>query len=467
MGVIHPVTKGLSMRLAIAPIFLFLPMVLRAADPQTLADSLATIREQALKDATAYELVESMTTEVGPRMAGTAGDAKGVAWAQAKFKELGFDEVRLEPVSYPVWERGAESLLMISPFQHELHIDALGGSVATPKAGVQADVVEFADLKALQAAAADQVRGKIVFINYRMEPTRDGSSYGPAVAARVVGASAAAKLGAKALLIRSVGTDHRSRAPHTGTMRYEDNINKIPAAALGNADADILANAIKRGKPVRLNLQLQNSLRKKEYQGYNVIGEIKGREFPKQVIAIGGHLDSWDMGTGAIDDASGCAITMAAAALIGKLPQAPKRTVRVVLFANEEQGIYGGKAYAAARAAAGEVKDHIIAAESDFGAGKIYQLDVELPASERVGLETLYAALAPIGVSVGKFTASGSADFGPMKTLGAPVADLRQDGTDYFDYHHTPEDTLDKIDPDALAQNVAAYAAFALYFADR
>ncbi len=453
------------MRLALSLIgFSF---AVHAAEPVSLADSLVNIRELALKDGTAYELVESMTTEVGPRMAGTPGDVKGVAWAQAKFKELGFTDVRLEPVSYPVWQRGAESLVMMSPFQHELHIDALGGSISTPKAGVQAEVIEFADLKALQTANAEQVRGKIVFINFRMHATRDGSSYGPAVAARVVGASAAAKLGATALLIRSVGTDHRSRAPHTGTMRYEDQTHKIPAAALGNADADLLENALKRGKPVSLKLKLQSTLSKNTHQGYNVIGEIKGREFPKQVIAIGGHLDSWDTGTGALDDAAGCAITMAAAALIGKLPQAPKRTVRVVLFANEEQGIYGGKAYAQARQMAGEVQDHIIAAESDFGAGNIYQLDVELPAEQRVGLETLYAALAPIGVSVGQFSASGSADFGSMKALGAPVADLQQDGTDYFNYHHTPEDTLDKIDPKALAQNVAAYAAFALYFADR
>lgn len=441
--------------------------VAATAEPQAAAkpDLLAEIRETALKSDQAYVLLESLTTDIGQRLAGSANDAKAVAWAKAKFTELGFDRVYTEPVSYPVWTRGEESLVSVSPAAQKFSVAALGGSMGTGAQGVEAEVVQFADFKSMSEAAAGSANGKIVFINYQMQRTRDGSDYGAAVIARVSGAAAAAKLGARALIIRSIGTD-QTRNPHTGVMRYDNTPTRIPAAALGNVDADLLAALIKRGKPVTLKLQLGARTLKGEYLGANVIGEITGATKPKEIVAIGGHLDSWDLGTGAIDDGAGVAITMSAAALIGAQPTPPKRTIRVVLFANEEQGVYGGKAYAAARVKANEVGNQVIAAESDFGAGRIYSLKTNLSEARLAGLAPLLRALAPLEITLGDNDAGGSADFGPMREAGAPVADLKQDGTQYFDIHHTARDTLDQVNAEDLQQNVAAYAVFARFFAD-
>ena len=428
-------------------------------------DPLVEIRETALQSDQAYALLESLTTDVGQRLAGSANDAKAVAWAKAKFTELGFDRVYTEPVSYPVWTRGEESLASLSPSVHQFAVAALGGSMGTGAKGVEAEVLQFNDYKSLSEAAPGSATGKIVFINYQMLRARDGSGYGPAVISRVAGASAAAKLGAHAIIIRSIGTD-QTRNPHTGVMRYDNTPTRIPAAAIGNIDADLLAALIKRGKPVKLKLQLGARTLKGEYLGANVIGEITGSTKPKEIVAIGGHLDSWDLGTGAVDDGSGVAITMSAAALIGAQATPPKRTIRVVLFANEEQGVYGGKAYAAARVKANEVQQQVIAAESDFGAGRIYSLKTRISEARLAGLAPLLRALAPLGITLGSNDADGSADFSPMQEAGAPVADLEQDGSNYFDIHHTARDTIDQVDPDDLKQNVAAYAVFARFFAD-
>lgn len=428
-------------------------------------NSLAELRDTALKSNQAYELLDSLTTEVGQRLAGSANDAKAVAWAKTKLTELGFDRVYTEPVRYPVWERGEESLVATAPFQQKFSVAALGGSMGTGAKGVHAQVLEFPDFAAVNAAPANSARGKIVFINHAMTASKDGSGYGQAVIGRVAGASAAAKIGAVALLIRSVGTD-LSRNPHTGVMRYDNTPTRIPAAAIGTVDADLLAKMLKRNKNVSLHLRLGAKTRKGDYVGANVIGEITGSVHPEQIVAIGGHLDSWDLGTGAIDDGAGVVVTMSAAALIGAQPVAPKRTIRVVLFANEEQGVYGGKAYAAARAEANEVQNQYIAAESDFGAGRIYALRTRLSEARLAGIAPLLRELAPLGIVLSSNEASGSADFGPMRELGAPVADLLQDGTQYFDIHHTANDTIEAVDPEALKQNVAAYAVFARFFAD-
>lgn len=452
-----------------APFLLFAACGLCAADTDAQAvvkaDPLAELRETALKSDQAYAILESLTTDVGQRLAGSDNDAKAVAWAKAKFTELGFDRVYTEPVSYPVWTRGLESLVSVSPSAQSFVVAALGGSMGTGAKGVEAEVVQFTDYKSLSEAPAGSAAGKIVFINYQMLRARDGSGYGPAVVARVAGASAAAKLGARAIIIRSIGTD-QTRNPHTGVMHYDNTPTRIPAASIGNIDADLLAAMIKRGKPVTLKLQLGARTLKGEYVGANVIGEITGTTMPKEIVAIGGHLDSWDLGTGAIDDGAGVAITMGAAALIGAQQTKPKRTIRVVLFANEEQGVYGGKAYAAARVKANEVGQQVIAAESDFGAGRIYSLKTNVSEARLAGLTPLLRALAPLDITLGANDAGGSADFGPMREAGAPVADLQQDGSKYFDIHHSARDTLDQVDADELKQNVAAYAVFARFFAD-
>jgi Zn-dependent M28 family amino/carboxypeptidase len=248
-------------------------------------------------------------------------------------------------------------------------------------------------------------------------------------------------------------------------MRYANTPSRIPAAALANADADLLTQTLAQTPgAVELELQLEARTRGETYVGANVIGEIRGRERPDEFVVIGGHLDSWDLGTGAIDDGAGVAVTVAAAALIGQLPQAPRRSIRVIAWANEEQGIYGGKAYAAARIADGSIARHFIASESDFGAGRIYAIDTGFPAtSGGKGLgfaEQLLPVLSSLGVVRGGNKAFGGADVGPLREAGVPVAGLKQDGTYYFDIHHTARDAIDQIDPEALKQNAAVWTVF-------
>ncbi len=421
------------------------------------------LRDRAMLGSKAYAIVESLTTEVGPRLAGTEADARAVAWAKAKFEALGFDRVWLQPVTFPTWRRGHERASVLAPFAQPLAITALGGSVGTG-GPLEAEVVRFPDLATLQAVADGSLAGRIAFVDYRMERFRDGHGYTPASAIRSGGASEAAKKGAVALLIRSVGTDH-DRLPHTGVMRYADGIAPIAAAALSNPDADQLGRLLARGRPVRLRLDIDAGPGG-DYTSHNVIGEITGRELPDEVVVIGGHLDSWDLGTGAIDDASGVAIGMAAGALIGDGARAPRRTIRVVAWANEESGLFGGKAHAAALAAAGAIGTQQLMAESDFGAGRIYALRAGVEASAWPAIERIGAVLAPLGIVLEPGTGSAGPDVSPSVELGAPWAQLAQDGSDYFDWHHTANDTLDKIDPKALDQQVAAYAVLAYLAAE-
>ncbi len=438
-----------------------------AADPATtriperavaVAD---TLRAQALDGSGAFDIVEALTTEVGPRMPGTAADARAVEWAKARFTALGFDRVYTEPVTFPMWHRGHERAEVLAPFPQPLALTALGGSIGTGGA-LDAEVVEFPSLQALIDAPADTVRGRIAYITFRMERFRDGHGYGAAVGARSSGAIEAAKKGAVALLIRSIGTDS-DRFPHTGMMKYDPALPRIPAAALSNPDADLLSAMLRRGQPVTVRLDIDAETRA-DYTSQNVIGEIRGREAPDEVVVIGAHLDSWDLGTGAIDDGAGIAITMAAGALIGRQPVAPRRTVRVIAWANEEQGLIGAKAYAAAHA--GAVRQHIIAAESDFGAGRIYGFNSNAPAHARDALLTIAKALQPLGIEYLPARGGPGPDVLPLASQGVTWAWLGQDGTDYFDYHHTANDTLDKIDPAALDQQVAAYAVFAWLVAE-
>ncbi|QYJ85266.1 M28 family peptidase [Shewanella mesophila] len=419
------------------------------------------LQQQALNSTLSYDIVESLTVEVGPRLAGSAQDLVAVKWAEDKLNSLGFDKVYKEPVKVPVWHRGAAKAAITSPYPQPIVITALGGSVATPKEGLTAPLVRFSSLEELEAASVDQVKGKIVFIDHITPRFKTGKGYGLTVGGRSKGAVAAAKKDAIAIVIRSIGTDH-DRMAHTGMMRYQDGVAKIPAAAMSNPDADLITLMLKRDPNVVMKLQLEAD-NIGYATSYNVIGEVIGSSKPDEIVLIGAHLDSWDEGTGAIDDGAGVAIVTTAGHLISQLPTKPARTVRVVLYAAEEIGLVGGKSYA--KAHQDELDKHYIAAESDFGAGRIYQIDFNVA---QEAFETLQKHAEPMqanGVALGNNTASGGPDVSMLPSYGVPVASLRQDGTDYFDYHHTPNDTLDKIDPVALAQNAAAYAQFAYLMA--
>jgi hypothetical protein len=421
--------------------------------PDKAIAAAAQLREQALASNLGYEITESLTTEIGPRLAGSEADARAVAWAQAKFKALGYDKVWLEEVRFPKWERRSELGAVIGANAQRLSLIALG---ASPGGTVEAEVVRFPDLAALEAAPAGSIAGKIAFIDYHMARARDGAGYGMGGKVRGAGPSAAIRAGAAAYLMRSAGTDSH-RNPHTGITRFDQGLTPIPSAALAAPDADQLTRLLARG-PVRVRVALDCGWNG-ETTSHNVIGEIRGSRKPDEVVLIGGHLDSWDPGTGAIDDGAGVSLTMAAGALIGEMKQRPARTIRVVAFANEEQGLYGGKAYAAKYI--GDVRKHQIAAESDFGAGRVYAFRSGAPDYAQGAVKQIADALAPLGIEHTPEEGGPGPDVGPSAEQGVAWASLRQDGTDYFDYHHTPDDTLDKIDPKALAQNVAAYAVFA------
>ncbi len=420
----------------------------------------AQLRERALQDKTGWKVVESLTTEVGPRLAGSDADARAVAWAVAKFKALGYDKVWTEPVTFPKWERRSESAQVLGPRAQPLHLTALGGS---PGGTVEAEVVRFDSLEALQNAPAGSLAGRVAFVDYQMLRARDGRGYGAASAVRSRGPSAAIRAGAIGFLMRSAGTDSH-RNPHTGITRFDDGLAPIPSAALSVPDAEQLARLLALG-PISAKLSLDCGWNG-DYTSHNVIGEITGRSKPDEVVVIGGHLDSWDLGTGAIDDGAGIGITMAAGHLIGTLPkkQRPARTIRVIAFANEEQGLYGGKAYAQKYTA--DLRKHQLGAESDFGAGRVYAFAAKTPGHAKAAVARIAQALAPLGIEHRVDGEGCGPDLSPFNAIGMACAVLSQDGTDYFDLHHTPDDTLDKIDPKALAQNVAAYTVFAYLAAD-
>lgn len=411
--------------------------------------------DQALEDDLAWQVLESLTTEVGPRLGGSPAEARAREWGANKLQELGFKNVRIETYDMPYWERVHESASIVSPFPQPLVVAALGRSSATPEGGVSAEVVRFRTQLELEAAPETGLEGKIVFVDEPMARTQDGSGYGTAVRKRSQAAVEAGKRGAAAVLIRSAGTDSH-RNPHTGGGLRGPGETAVPAAALSNPDADQLARALERADgPVTVNLDIQVHTEESVTSG-NVIGEIPGQT--DELIVIGGHLDSWDLSPGAIDDGAGIAITTAAAKLVGDLRGKPKRTIRVVMWGAEEVGIYGGKAYAEQHK--DELDRHIVAAESDFGAGRIYRFDTRFAEEALPKAKPMEAVLRRLAVTPGANTAYGGADISAIRDLGVPVVSLRQDGSDYFDLHHTPDDTLDKVDPEALRQNVAAWAAF-------
>ena len=422
--------------------------------PPVLTDpKIAALRDNALNnDHYAWDITEGLTTEVGQRLAATEAEARARAWAVKHLTAMGFSNVRVEPFTMPVWTRGAESAEIVAPFPQKLAIAALGYSGSTGPAGVTGQIVYFDSIDALRAAPDSAVQGKIVFIDHHMMPAQDGSGYGQFGAPRRQGPTIASKKGALAIVIRSIGTDHH-RNPHTGVQYFTDGATPIPAGALAVPDAEQLGRILKRGLPVTMHLTLV-SQKSDGAQSGNVIAEVPGRDPKAPILLVGGHLDSWDLGTGAIDDASGVAIVTAAAKHIMDAGR-PLRTIRIVWFGAEEPGGFGGEAYAKAHGS----ERYAIAGESDFGADRIWRFSTQYMKTDPALHAQLTAALAPLGITKNDKGDADGTDVEPTIKAGAPWISLNQDGTRYFDWHHTPDDTLDKIDPIQLRQNVAAWTA--------
>jgi hypothetical protein len=425
--------------------------------PDSVVKDATALRDRALQDNTSWKIVESLTSEVGPRLAGSEGDARAVAWAKAKFKALGYDKVWTQDVTFPKWERRSEHGEVLGRSSQELKLTALGGS---PGGTVQGEVVRFDDLKALQAVKPGSLKGKIVFVDILMPRARDGHGYGIGSTVRRAGPPAAARAGAVGYVMRPAGTDwHRN--PHTGMTRFDDQ-TPIPSASLTNNDADQLARLVALGK-TEIKVALDCGFNGM-YTSQNVIGEITGTTKPDEIVALGGHLDSWDLGTGAIDDGGGVALTMAVGHLIKQMKIKPVRTIRVVAFANEEQGLFGGRVYTESQQ--NDIRKHQMVMESDSGPGMIYAFGGNWAPEAGAAVKQMYDVIAPLGIAYEPLKGSAESEMGLMQARGAASAAFSHDASLYFDLHHTPDDTLDKIDPKALKQNTAAYAAVALMAAN-
>lgn len=416
-------------------------------------DKVAALRDKANdNDHYAWDIIEGLTTEVGPRLAGTEAEARARDWAVKKLTAMGFANVHVEPFDMPVWVRGQENAEIIAPFPQHMVVAALGNSGSTGPEGVTGEIVAFDSVDALRAAPDSAIKGKIVFVDHRMVGTSDGIGYGQFGSPRRHGPTVASKKGALAIVIRSIGTDHH-RNPHTGVMTFADGATPIPSGALSIPDAEQMVRILKRGQPVTMKLVLQSQNIGTRQSG-NVIAEVPGRDPSLPPILVGGHLDSWDQGTGAIDDGAGVAIAAAATKHIMDAGK-PLRTIRIVWFGAEETGLFGGLDY---RARHGK-EPHYALIESDFGADRIYRVDSKLGEARKAEAEAIGKVLAPIGIVTGSLDKADGSDIGPMLEDGMPGVTLAQDGTRYFDIHHTPDDTLDKIDPVQFRQNVAAWTA--------
>jgi acetylornithine deacetylase/succinyl-diaminopimelate desuccinylase-like protein len=431
----------------------------RAAADATPEETATALRRNALTNQSTMDIITSLTTEVGPRLAGTDAEKRAAEWAKKLFEKHGFDKVWIE--NFPLsngWVRGVEKAEVTSPSPQPLVVTALGGSVATPPEGIEAEIALFKTFSDLQAAPEGSLKGKIAVVT---QPMGRGG-YGTSSRFRTTGPVEAAKKGAIAYLLRSLGTDSK-RMPHTGATTYVDGTPKIPGAALSVPDAEQLDRLVALGKPVRIRLVLTpRDLGPVTSQ--NVVADLRGREKPDEIVLLGAHLDSWDLGTGALDDGAGVAIIASAAQLISELPQRPGRTIRVVLFGSEEIGLFGGKAYADAHKS--ELDKFIVVAEPDSGQGPVQRFRTGVANPADPSLDVIRRVLAPLGITEGDNTARGSSDTGSLSDAGVPAASLDLDGADYFDYHHTPDDTLDKIKPERINQSAAAYAVFSYLAAE-
>jgi hypothetical protein len=434
-----------------------------APGPRLVSEILAT----SVEPMSALKLTSDLADRVGARLAGSPGAERAVAWAVAAMQSAGLSKVRREPVRVPRWLRGEESAELLGETVQPLRIATLGGSVGTRAPGkdevtpLEAEVVEVDSFEAL-SKLGEAARGRIVLFNKEMARTRDFDGYRDVVALRSRGAAQAAKVGAVAVLVRSTGTGFH-RQPHTGAMRYDDGGVRIPAAALAAEDAEILHRRLRSGEKVRVRLRLSARL-DGEVDSFNVVGEVPGRERAEELVLLGAHLDSWDLGSGALDDGAGCGLVIDTARRLAQAARlgpglAPRRTVRVVLFMNEELGLSGARAYAAAHR--DELPRHVAAMEADSGAGAAFGYRVTGgPAAQSLVQSWLvpFAKLVPQEVTT---VEEWGADLMPLQAAGVPVVGVAQDVSDYFEWHHTAGDTVDKIRPRDYAQAQAAFAALA------
>ncbi len=422
-------------------------------------DAAVTMKNNGLSELRAFELLHDLTSNVGHRLSGSVGYEKAVEWSVRQLKAAGADSVWTEPVMVPKWVRGniESAHAVVGSKKYELTVCALGGSVGTPVNGVAGEVLEVQSFDQLKKLG-DGARGKIIFYNRPFDKTHFnvGQAYGGSVNQRTQGAIEAAKVGAVGILVRSM-TNAIDDEPHTGMMRYLDSIPKIPAAAISTLDANALSNLIASNSKVTVTIRLSAS-DQGEVLSYNVIGEIKGSEYPREIVLVGGHLDSWDKGTGAHDDGSGVVHSIEAIRLIRSLGETPKRTVRAVLFANEENGLKGARAYAARES--NKKEKHIAAIESDAGGFQPRGFGVSTDSVRFEKISSYKGLLELVGAE--KFTkGGGGADISVLTADNTVLIGVNPESQRYFDYHHSNHDTIDKVHPRELELGGIAVAILA------
>lgn len=446
-------------RLALALTAALLPGALVAQGQPDVAVAYKATSERIISAATAdksaaWNTLARFTDYSGNRLSGSAALERGIDWLVAEMKKDGLENVHTEPAMVPHWVRGKESATLMQPRVANLPMLGLGGSIATPKGGITAPVMVVGSFDELTARAAE-AKGKIVLFDVPF------TNYGATVAYRSGGASAAAKVGALAALVRSV-TPYSMRTPHTGGMNYDTTIAKIPTAAITVEDAMMIHRMVTRGDPVVVKLEMEAQMLP-DGMSRNVMGEIRGSEKPDEIIAFGGHIDSWDVGQGAMDDGGGVIVAWEALKLMKKLGLKPKRTIRVVGWTNEENGSRGGRAYAEAHK--NEVANHVLMIESDGGVFQPTQLGFSGSESGRAIMQQIAALVKSVGpVAIG--ASGGGADIGPMMQLGVPGVGFEVDGSRYFWFHHTDADTVDKLDPAEMQRCVAIMAVLSYIAAD-
>jgi Zn-dependent M28 family amino/carboxypeptidase len=442
-------------------LLLVLTCTVPAQENQNLTDryreTAGKLIDAALADTGGMDKLSYLCDRIGNRLSGSLSLEKAIAWAATQMKQDGLVNVVTPLVKVPHWVRGNESAYLVEPVNKPLTILGLGGSIATPKKGITAEVVPVSTFEELDKKGK-AVEGKIVLFNVPYE------GYGRTVTFRTGGASRAARLGAVAMLVRSI-TPVSLQSPHTGALEYAPGIPKIPAAAVTLEDAALIQRLVDAGNTVAVHLEME-ARTLPDADSANVIGEIPGREKPEEIVVIGGHIDSWDVGAGAQDDGSGIITALEAAYLIRKLGLQPRRTLRVVFWTNEENGGMGGEAY---RDWVGDqVKNHVAAIEMDGGAEKPAGFGI----SGRSDMQGMLARVREIGRLLERIDAGsiqpggGGADISPLMRDGVPGLAVRTSGTHYFDWHHTRADTTDKVKLEDLRANIAAMAVMAYILAD-
>ncbi|MBK5277268.1 MAG: M20/M25/M40 family metallo-hydrolase [Bacteroidia bacterium] len=425
------------------------------------------IFDNALQNGRSYQMLQHLTTNVGPRLSGSPGAAAAVEWSRHVMQDFGFDSVWLQPVLVPHWVRGQREIGQIVNSKKigtvPMNVCALGGSVGTGPDGIVSKIVEVKTFEELTQLGVKNIQGKIVFFNRPMDPTKINTfaAYSGAVDQRGSGASEAAKYGAVAAIVRSMSTNVEDY-PHTGGMQYAPNIAKIPAIAISTKHADVLSKLVKEDKDLQFYIETHCETLE-DAPSFNVVGEIKGSEYKDEIIVVGGHLDSWDLAQGAHDDGAGCVQSIEVLRLFKMMGYKPKRTIRAVMFMNEENGLRGGTKYA--ELAEKNKEKHIVAIESDRGGFTPRGFTMTASDAVRQKIKSWKPLLEPYGLT--DFDQEGGgADIGPLNKQGVPVLEFLPDSQRYFKYHHTPEDTIDKVDKRELELGSASMAAL-VYLIDR